>query len=111
MGDVLRDNKTILNKTANIFSNAMEHRMSCIEVSFNGTITFIYKQFNYSFRLQGVRLKINPEDVKLINYRDKAVICIDTNNIFNYSRFKEEGLYYNGISDFHVYTECTKEYW
>lgn len=100
MGNVLRDNKTILNKTVNIFSNAMEHRMSCIEVSFNGTITFIYKQFNYSFRLQGVRLKINPEDVKLINYRDKAVICIDTNNIFNYSRLKEEGLYYNGISDF-----------
>lgn len=100
MGNVLRDNKTILNKTANIFSNAMEHRMSCIEVSFNGTITFIYKQFNYSFRLQGVRLKINPEDVKLINYRDKAVICIDTNNIFNYSRLKEDGLYYNGISDF-----------
>lgn len=47
MGNVLRDNKTILNKTANIFSNAMEHRMSCIEVSFNGTITFIYKQFNF----------------------------------------------------------------
>lgn len=100
MGNVLRDNKTILSKAVNIFSNAMEHRMSCIEVSFNGTITFIYKQFNYSFRLQGVRLKINPEDVKLINYRDKAVICIDTNNIFNYSRLKEEGLYYNGISDF-----------
>lgn len=100
MGNVLRDNRTILNKTVNIFSSAMEHRMSCIEVSFNGTITFIYKQFNYSFRLQGVRLKINPEDVKLINYRDKAVICIDTNNIFNYSRLKEDGLYYNGISDF-----------
>ena len=100
MGNVLRDNKTILNKTVNIFSNAMRHRMSCIEVSFNGTITFIYKQFNYSFRLQGVRLKINPEDVKLINYKDKAVICIDTNNIFNYNRLKEEGLYYNGISDF-----------
>ena len=100
MGNVLRDNKAILNKTINIFSNAMIHRMSSIEVSFNGTITFIYKQFNYSFRLQGVRLKINPEDVKLINYRDKAVICIDTNNIFNYSRLKEEGLYYNGISDF-----------
>ena len=100
MGNVLRDNKTILNKTVNIFSNAMEHRMSCIEVSFNGTITFVYKQFNYSFRLQGVRLKINPEDVKLINYKDKAVICIDTNNIFNYSRLKEEGLYYNGIYDF-----------
>nr|DAT27124.1 MAG TPA: hypothetical protein [Caudoviricetes sp.] len=100
MGNVLRDNKTILSKAVNIFSNAMEHRMSCIEVSFNGTITFIYKQFNYSFRLQGVRLKINPEDVKLINYRDKAVICIDTNNIFNYSRLKEDGLYYNGISDF-----------
>ena len=66
----------------------------------NGTITFIYKQFNYSFRLQSVRLKINPEDVKLINYRDKAVICIDTNNIFNYSRLKEDGLYYSGISDF-----------
>lgn len=97
MGNILRDNKAILNKTVNIFSNAMEHRMSCIEVSFNGTITFIYKQFN---RLQGVRLKINPEDVKLINYKDKAVICIDTNNIFNYSRLKEEGLYYNGISDF-----------
>lgn len=60
MGNILRDNKTILNKTVNIFSNAMRHRMSCIEVSFNGTITFIYKQFNYSFRLQGVRLKINP---------------------------------------------------
>ena len=100
MGNVLRDNKTILNKTVNIFSSAMSHRMSCIEVSFNGTITFIYKQFNYSFRLQGVRLKINPEDVKLINYKDKAVICIDTNNIFNYNRLKEEGLYYNGISDF-----------
>ena len=100
MGNILRDNKTILNKTVNIFSNAMEHRMSSIEVSFNGTITFIYKQFNYSFRLQGVRLKINPEDVKLINYRDKAVICIDTNNIFNYNRLKEDGLYYNGISDF-----------
>lgn len=100
MGNVLRDNKTILNKTVNIFSSAMSHRMSCIEVSFNGTITFIYKQFNYSFRLQGVRLKINPEDVKLINYRDRAVICIDTNNIFNYSRLKEDGLYYSGISDF-----------
>lgn len=100
MGNVLRDNKTILNKTTNIFSNAMGHRMSCVEVSFNGTITFIYKQFNYSFRLQGVRLKINPEDVKLINYKDKAVICIDTNNIFNYNRLKVEGLYYSGISDF-----------
>lgn len=100
MGNVLRDNKSILNKTVNIFSNAVRHRMSCIEVSFNGTITFIYKQFNYSFRLQGVRLKINPEDVKLINYRDKAVICIDTNNIFNCNRLKAEGLYYNGISDF-----------
>lgn len=100
VGNVLRDNKAILNKTVNIFSNAMRHRMSCIEVSFNGTITFIYKQFNYSFRLQGVRLKINPEDVKLINYKDKAVICIDTNNIFNYNRLKEEGLFYNGISDF-----------
>ena len=100
MGNILRDNKTILNKTVNIFSNAMRHRMSCVQVSFNGTITFIYKQFNYSFRLQSVRLKINPEDVKLINYRDKAVICIDTNNIFNYSRLKEDGLYYSGISDF-----------
>ena len=60
MGNILRDNKAILNKTINIFSNAMMHRMSSIEVSFNGMITFIYKQFNYSFRLQGVRLKINP---------------------------------------------------
>mgnify|MGYP006957972888 FL=1 len=100
MGNVLRDNKIILSKAVNVFSNDMEHRMSCVEVSFNGTITFIYKQFNYSFRLQGVRLKINPEDVKLINYRDKAVICIDTNNIFHYSRLKVEGLYYNGIPDF-----------
>lgn len=81
MGNILRDNKAILSKAVSIFSSAMMHRMSSIEVSFNGTITFIYKQFNYSFRLQGVRLKINPEDVKLINYRDKAVICIDTNNI------------------------------
>ena len=35
MGNILRDNKTILNKTVNIFSNAMRHRMSCVQVSFN----------------------------------------------------------------------------
>ena len=38
MGNILRDNKAILNKTINIFSNAMMHRMSSIEVSFNGMI-------------------------------------------------------------------------
>lgn len=100
MGNVLRDNKTIVNKAVSVYRRVADKRWSCVEISFIGTITFIYKDFNYSFRLQGLKFDVESVDIQLVEDNDKLIICLDTNNVYNFSRLIEDGLYFNGIPGF-----------
>ena len=63
-------------------------------------IKFMYKDYAYTYSINGLSLDVEPEDIKVAEHKGKAIICLDTNNIFKFSRLRDDGIlmYTNDIS-------------
>ena len=63
-------------------------------------IKFMYKDYAYTYSINGLSLDVEPEDIKVAEHKGKAIICLDTNNIFKFSRLRDDGIlmYPNDIS-------------
>ena len=56
------------------------------------SLDFKYKDYRYSYIISGLSLDVEPEDIKVVEYKGKAIICLDTNNIFKFSRLRSDGI-------------------
>ena len=55
-------------------------------------IKFMYKDYAYTYSINGLSLDVEPEDIKVVEHKGKAIICLDTNNIFKFSRLRDDGI-------------------
>jgi len=101
--NVLRDNKAIIKRVVKGYTDSANSLDSYVYVSFMGnlcSLDFKYKDYRYSYIINGLSLDVEPEDIKVVEYKGKAIICLDTNNVFKFSRLRDDGIliYPNDIS-------------
>lgn len=100
---MLRDNKAIVKRITKGYRDYADNLDSYVFVGFldSGCIlNFEYKDYKYSYVINGISLDVESEDIKVVEYKGKAIICLDTNNIFKFSRLRDDGIimYPNDIS-------------
>lgn len=93
--NILRDNKAILKRVVKGYKDSANSLDSYTFVRFlaNGCLVkFRYKDYAYHYVINGLSLDVEPEDIKVVEYKGKAIICLDTNNIFKFSRLRDDGI-------------------
>lgn len=93
--NVLRDNKAIINRITNGYRDSADNLDSYVFVRFldSGCIlNFRYKEYIYSYVINGISLDTDSEDIKVVEHKGKGIICLDTNNIFKLSRLRDDGI-------------------
>ena len=93
--NVLRDNKAIVKRITKGYRDSADNLGSYVFVRFLGSgciLNFEYKGYKYSYVINGLSLYVEPEDIKVVEYKGKAIICLDTNNIFKFSRLRDDGI-------------------
>ena len=101
--NVLRDNKAIVKRIIKGYRDSADNLGSYVFVMFLDSgcvLNFEYKDYKYSYVINGLSLDTDSEDIKVVEHKGKGIICLDTNNIFKLSRLRDEGLlmYPNDIS-------------
>ena len=101
--NVLRDNKAIIKRVVKGYTDSANSLDAYTFVRFLDNccvIKFRYKDYTYSYAINGLSLDVEPEDIKVVEYKGKAIICLDTNNVFKFSRLRDDGIlsYPNDIS-------------
>lgn len=100
---MLRDNKAIVKRIIKGYKDSADNLDSYVFVRFldSGCIlNFEYNGYKYSYVINGISLDTDSEDIKVVEHKGKGIICLDTNNIFKFSRLRDDGLlmYLNDIS-------------
>lgn len=100
---MLRDNKAIVKRIIKGYRDSADNLGSYVFVMFLGSgcvLNFEYKDYKYSYVINGLSLDTDSEDIKVVEHKGKGIICLDTNNIFKLSRLRDDGLhmYPNDIS-------------
>lgn len=93
--NVLRDNKAIIKRVVKGYTDSANSLDSYVYVRFMSnlcSLDFKYKDYRYSYIISGLSLDVEPEDIKVVEYKGKAIICLDTNNIFKFSRLRSDGI-------------------
>lgn len=93
--NVLRDNKAIIKRVVKGYTDSANSLDSYVYVIFMSslcTLNFKYKDYKYAYVINGLSLDVESEDIKVVEYKGKAIICLDTNNIFKFSRLRDDGL-------------------
>lgn len=93
--NVLRDNKAIINRITKGYRDSADNLDSYVFVRFldSGCIlNFRYKEYIYSYVINGISLDTDSEDIKVVEHKGKGIICLDTNNIFKLSRLRDDGI-------------------
>lgn len=93
--NVLRDNKAIIKRVVKGYTDSANSLDSYVYVNFMSslcTLNFKYKNYKYAYVINGISLDVEPEDIKVVEYKGKAIICLDTNNIFKFSRLRDDGI-------------------
>lgn len=93
--NVLRDNKAIIKRVVKGYTDSANSLDSYTYVRFlDGLcgLNFKYKDYVYTYVISGLSLDVEPEDIKVVEYKGKAIICLDTNNIFKFSRLRDYGI-------------------
>lgn len=106
--NVLRDNKAIIKRVVKGYTDSANSLDSYVYVRFMSnlcSLDFKYKDYRYSYIINGLSLDVEPEDIKVVDYKGKAIICLDTNNVFKFSRLRDDGIliYPNDISISNVF--------
>lgn len=101
--NVLRDNKAIVKRITKGYRDFADSLDSYIYVNFMSSLcvlNFKYKDYKYSYVINGLSLDVESEDIKVVEYKGKAIICLDTNDVFKLSRLRDDGIliYPNDIS-------------
>ena len=101
--NVLRDNKAIIKRVVKGYMDSANSLDAYTFVRFLDNccvIKFMYKDYAYTYSINGLSLDVEPEDIKVAEHKGKAIICLDTNNIFKFSRLRDDGIlmYPNDIS-------------
>ena len=92
---MLRDNKAIVKRIIKGYRDSADNLDSYVFVRFldSGCIlNFEYKGYKYSYVINGLSLDTDSEDIKVVEYKGKGIICLDTNNIFKLSRLRDDGI-------------------
>lgn len=100
---MLRDNKAIVKRITKGYKDSTDNLGSCVFVMFldrGCVLNFRYKEYKYSYVINGLYLDTDSEDIKVVEHKGKGIICLDTNNIFKLSRLRDDGIsiYPNNIS-------------
>lgn len=93
--NVLRDNKAIIKRVVKGYMDSANSLDSYVFVRFldsSCTLNFKYKYYKYSYIINGLSLDVEPEDIKVVEYKGKGIICLDTNNVFKISRLRDDGI-------------------
>lgn len=93
--NILRDNKAILKRVVKGYKDSANSLDSYTFVRFLANcclVKFRYKDYAYHYVINGLSLDVEPEDIKVVEYKGKAIICLDTNNIFKFSRLRDDGI-------------------
>lgn len=101
--NILRDNKAIIKRVVKGYMDSANSLDAYTFVRFLDNccvIKFMYKDYAYTYSINGLSLDVEPEDIKVAEHKGKAIICLDTNNIFKFSRLRDDGIlmYPNDIS-------------
>lgn len=89
MGNVLRDNKVILKSALDGYKRIANSVLSGIFVAIVGRgvyLKFTYKSFSFSAPIKGIRFDLESDDIVLAEKNDKAIICVNTYNVFKFKR-------------------------
>lgn len=93
--NVLRDNKALVKRVVKGYKDSDDNLDSYVFVRFldSGCIlNFEYKGYKYSYVINGISLDTDSEDIKVVEHKGKVIICLDTNNIFKFSRLRDDGI-------------------
>ena len=93
--NVLRDNKALVKRVVKGYKDSADNLDSYVFVRFldSGCIlNFRYKEYIYSYVINGLSLDTDSEDIKVVEHKGKGIICLDTNNIFKFSRLRDDGI-------------------
>lgn len=93
--NVLRDNKALVKRIIKGYKDSADNLDSYVFVRFldSGCIlNFEYKGYKYSYVINGISLDTDSEDIKVVEHKGKGIICLDTNNIFKFSRLRDDGI-------------------
>lgn len=93
--NVLRDNKALVKRVVKGYKDSADNLDSYVFVMFlySGCIlNFEYKGYKYSYVINGISLDTDSEDIKVVEHKGKGIICLDTNNIFKFSRLQDDGI-------------------
>lgn len=89
MGNVLRDNKVILKSALDGYKKLADSVLSGIFVTIVGRgvrLNFTYKDFSFYAPINGIRFDLESDDIVLVEKNDKAIICVNTYNVFKFKR-------------------------
>lgn len=93
--NVLRYNKALVKRVVKGYKDSADNLDSYVFVRFldSGCIlNFEYKGYKYSYVINGISLDTDSEDIKVVEHKGKGIICLDTNNIFKFSRLRDDGI-------------------
>lgn len=93
--NVLRDNKALVKRVVKGYKDSADNLDSYVFVRFldSGCIlNFEYNGYKYSYVINGISLDTDSEDIKVVEHKGKGIICLDTNNIFKFSRLRDNGI-------------------
>lgn len=93
--NVLRDNKALVKRVVKGYKDSADNLDSYVFVRFldSGCIlNFEYKGYKYSYVINVISLDTDSEDIKVVEHKGKGIICLDTNNIFKFSRLRDDGI-------------------
>nr|DAP06383.1 MAG TPA: hypothetical protein [Caudoviricetes sp.] len=93
--NVLRDNKAIIKRVVKGYTDSANSLDAYAYVQFLSglcELRFRYKDYKHSYVINGLSLDVESEDIKVVEYKGKAIICLDTNNIFKFSRLRSDGI-------------------
>lgn len=93
--NVLRDNKALVKRVVKGYKDSADNLDSYVFVSFldnSCILNFRYKEYIYSYIINGISLDTDSEDIKVVEHKGKGIICLDTNNIFKFSRLRDDGI-------------------
>lgn len=93
--NVLRDNKALVKRVVKGYKDSADNLDSYVFVSFLDSsciLNFEYKGYKYSYVINGISLDTDSEDIKVVEHKGKGIICLDTNNIFKFSRLRDDGI-------------------
>ena len=96
----MRDNKNILTKSSKLYKESLNNGRSGVYVYFRGKLTFTYKEYQQVVNLTGLRFGTFDKDIKVVEDKNKAIICLDTSEVYAFDRLEYDCVRYTHIASY-----------